>query len=53
MTSGSILEMISSPRLVGGFHGAQDCHGVFLAMRWTMLEKVLWVTALWPGAPRV
>jgi hypothetical protein len=29
MTSGSRLEMVSSPRSVGGFHGVQACYGVF------------------------
>jgi hypothetical protein len=46
MTSGSILEKVSLSRLVGGFHGVQACTGVFQAMRWMMLGKVLVVAAL-------
>jgi hypothetical protein len=46
MTSGSKLEKISLLRSVGGFHGVQVCSGVFLVMRWMMLEKVLVVAAL-------
>jgi hypothetical protein len=46
MTSRSRLKMVGSSRSVGGFHGVRACSGVFLAMRWTMLEKVLGVTAL-------
>jgi hypothetical protein len=47
MTSGSRHDMVSSPRLVGGFHDVQTCSGVFLVMRWMMFEKVSGVTALW------
>jgi hypothetical protein len=47
MTSGSICEIVSSLRLVGGFHGVRAYFGVFLAMRWLMLEKVPGVGALW------
>jgi hypothetical protein len=46
MTSGSRHDMVSSLRLVGGFHDVRTCSGVFLVMRWMMLEKVLGVTAL-------
>jgi hypothetical protein len=46
MTSGSICEIVSSLRLVGGFHGVRAYFGVFLAMRWLMLEKVPGVAAL-------
>jgi hypothetical protein len=46
MTSGSRLEMVSSPRSVGGFHNVRACSGVFLAIRWAMLELVLGVTTL-------
>jgi hypothetical protein len=41
MTSGSRLEMVGSSRSVRGFHGGRACSGVFLVMRWTMLENVL------------
>jgi hypothetical protein len=47
MTSGSICEIIDSLRSLGGFHVVRACSGVFWAMRWTMLEKVPSVTALW------
>jgi hypothetical protein len=47
MTSGSRLEMVGSPRSVGGFHGVQAYSRVFLAMRWMMLTKVLGVATLW------
>jgi hypothetical protein len=47
MTSGSRLEIVSSSRLVGVFHGVRASSGVFVAMRWMMIEKVLGVTALW------
>jgi hypothetical protein len=40
MTSGSRLEMVGSPSLIGGFHSVRACSRVFLVMRWTMLEKV-------------
>jgi hypothetical protein len=39
--------MVGSPRSVGVFHGVWAYSGVFLAMRWTMLEKVLGVDDLW------
>jgi hypothetical protein len=47
MTNGSICEIVGSSRLVGGFHGVWAYSGVFLVMRWTMLEKVPGVAALW------
>jgi hypothetical protein len=47
MISGSICEIVGTSRLVGGFHGVRACFSVFLAMRWTMLEKVPRVAALW------
>jgi hypothetical protein len=47
MISGSICEIVGTSRLVGGFHGVRACFRVFLAMRWTMLEKVPRVAALW------
>jgi hypothetical protein len=47
MTSGARLEMVGSPRSVGGFHDVQACSEVLLVMRWTMLKKVPGVTALW------
>jgi hypothetical protein len=31
--------MVSSPRLVGGLHGVRAYSGVFLMMRWMILEK--------------
>jgi hypothetical protein len=31
MTSGSSLEKVGLPRLVGGFHGVHACSGVFQA----------------------
>jgi hypothetical protein len=40
-------KLIISPRSVGGFHGVRAYSGVLLAMRWTILEKVPGVTALW------
>jgi hypothetical protein len=40
MANGSKLEMVDSPRSVGGFHGVRASSGVFLAMRWMMLQKV-------------
>jgi hypothetical protein len=46
MTSGSKLEMVSLPRSVGGFHVVRACSGVFLTMRWMMLDKVPGVAAL-------
>jgi hypothetical protein len=46
MTGGCRLEMVSSPRSVGGFHGVRAYSRVFLVMRWVMLEKVHQVTAL-------
>jgi hypothetical protein len=36
MTGGSRLEMVGSPRLVGGFHGVRDCSGVFQALSLTL-----------------
>jgi hypothetical protein len=47
MTSGSRLEIVGLLRSVRVFHGVQACSGVFLAMRWTMIEKVPRVAALW------
>jgi hypothetical protein len=47
MTSGSRLEMIDSPKSVGGFHGVRTCSGVFMVMRWMVLEKVPEIAALW------
>jgi hypothetical protein len=40
MTSGSRLQMVSLPRSVGGFLYVRAYSGVFLPMRWMMLEKV-------------
>jgi hypothetical protein len=47
MTSGSSLEIVGWPSLVGVFHGVQACYGVFMVMRWTVLEKVPEVATLW------
>jgi hypothetical protein len=47
MTSGPRLEMVGSPRLVRSFHGVRACSGVFMVMRWTVLEKVSEIDALW------
>jgi hypothetical protein len=47
MTSGSSLEIVGWPRLVGGLHSVRAYSGVFTMMRWTVLEKVHEVVALW------
>jgi hypothetical protein len=47
MTSESRLEIVGSSRSVRVFHGVWACSGVFLAMRWTIIEKVPGVAALW------
>jgi hypothetical protein len=47
MTSGFRLEIVGSSRLVGVFYGVWACHGVFLAMRWMIIEKFPVVVALW------
>jgi hypothetical protein len=46
MTSGSRLEIVDSSRSIGVFHGVRACSGVFLAMRWMIIEKVPRVAAL-------
>jgi hypothetical protein len=46
MASGSICEIVGSLRSVGAFHGVWAYSGVFLVMRWMMLEKVPGVTTL-------
>jgi hypothetical protein len=47
MTNGSSLEIVGWPRLVGGLHSVRAYSGVFTMMRWTVLEKVPEVVALW------
>jgi hypothetical protein len=47
MTNGSSLEIVGWPRLVGGLHSVRAYSGVFTMMRWTVLEKVPKVVALW------
>jgi hypothetical protein len=47
MTSGSSLEIVSLPRSVGGFHNVWAYSRVFMVLRWTVLEKVPEVAALW------
>jgi hypothetical protein len=47
MTSGFSLEIVGLSRLVGGFHDVRACSGVFIVMRWMVLEKVLEVATLW------
>jgi hypothetical protein len=51
MTSGSIVEMVGLPKSVGGFHSVWAYSGVFLVMRWTILEKVLGSLPCGPGFP--
>jgi hypothetical protein len=47
MTNGSSLETVGWSSSVGGFHGVQAYFGFFTVMRWTTLEKVPEVAALW------
>jgi hypothetical protein len=47
MTGGSRLEIVSSSRSVGVFYGVLTYHGVFLAMRWMIIENFPGVVALW------
>jgi hypothetical protein len=46
MTSGSILEIVSLKRSVGGFHGVRAYSGVFMVMWWMVLENVPKVAAM-------
>jgi hypothetical protein len=47
MTNGLRLQMVSSYRSVGGFHGVLISSRVFsIALRWTTLEKVPRVGAM-------
>jgi hypothetical protein len=47
MTSGSRLEIVGSSRSVEVFHGVWTYSVVFPVMRWTMIENVPGVAALW------
>jgi hypothetical protein len=47
MTSGSSLEIVGWPRSIEVFHIVRAYSGVFIVMRWLVLQKVLELTALW------